>query len=247
MPPRQIITTSGGRVGLARARESVDDDEHPSKKSKTAWVGPQCRKNEKQVLICKHCSGGVSASNTTRRKQHLLACKQFLDSQEADEAAGSCAELKVALDAHRWAPGVLRQVRPPTRRADASSRVCCLNALSCACRKEKPELSKIARMVLVIPPASATSERVYSAIGRVWDSSRSRLTSTRVRKLLFVYFNRRALLRDGEARSTEDFQAFVEWLSSIPDGAPQPPLAPQPPSADGAPELPQSPSVELLD
>jgi hypothetical protein len=30
-----------------------------------------------------------------------------------------------------------------------------------------------------------------------------------VRKLLFVYFNRRALLRDGAARSADDFDAFV--------------------------------------
>ena len=72
-------------------------------------------------------------------------------------------------------------------------------------------------MLLVIPPASATSERVYSAVGRVWDPSRSRLTNSRVRKVLFVYFNRKALLRDGDARNADDFAAFQEWLESIPE------------------------------
>jgi hypothetical protein len=83
--------------------------------------------------------------------------------------------------------------------------------------QQAPELSKVARMLLVIPPASATSERVYSAVGRVWDPSRSRLTNSRVRKLLFVYFNRKALLRDGDARNADDFAAFQEWLESIPE------------------------------
>jgi hypothetical protein len=75
-------------------------------------------------------------------------------------------------------------------------------------------------MVLVIPPpppASATSERLFSAVGRVWDSSRSRLTNSRVRKLLFVYFTRQALLRDGQAREADDFAAFQDWLESIPE------------------------------
>jgi hypothetical protein len=49
----------------------------------------------------------------------------------------------------------------------------------------------------------------------VWDSSRSTLTSTRVRKLLFVYFNRKALERDGATRSADDFAATQEWLESI--------------------------------
>jgi hypothetical protein len=36
------------------------------------------------------------------------------------------------------------------------------------------ELSKVARMLLSIPPASATSERVFSAVCQVWDTGRSR-------------------------------------------------------------------------
>ena len=77
------------------------------------------------------------------------------------------------------------------------------------------ELSKVARMLLFIPPASATSERVFSAVGRVWDCSRSRMTSTRVRKLLFIYFNSKALSRDGAVRDAEDFAKYQEWLDSI--------------------------------
>lgn len=80
-----------------------------------------------------------------------------------------------------------------------------------------PELSTVARMLLVIPPASATSERVFSAVGRVWDPQRSRLTNTRVNKLLFIYFNSRALERDGSARDADDFAAFVSWLCSLPE------------------------------
>jgi hypothetical protein len=70
----------------------------------------QCRNNDRQVLICKHCNDGVFASNITRRKQHLLACQQFLDTHDADDAAGSCPQLKVAVDAHRCVPGVRRGV-----------------------------------------------------------------------------------------------------------------------------------------
>jgi hypothetical protein len=76
-------------------------------------------------------------------------------------------------------------------------------------------LSKVAQVLLAIPPASATSERVYSAVGRVWNTSHSRLSSTRVRKLLFIYFNRKALLRDGAAVQADDFAAFEEWLDSL--------------------------------
>lgn len=87
------------------------------------------------------------------------------------------------------------------------------------------ELSQIAHKLLTIPPSSASSERLFSAVGRLWDASRCRLKDHRVRKLLFIYFNRRALLRDGAARSADDFDAFVEWLASIPDATPSPPAA----------------------
>jgi hypothetical protein len=36
-----------------------------------------------------------------------------------------------------------------------------------------------------------------------------------VRKLLFIYFNRKALLRDGAAVQADDFAAFEEWLDSL--------------------------------
>lgn len=49
------------------------------------------------------------------------------------------------------------------------------------------------------------------------EPSCSRLTNNRVRKLLFEYFNRKALLRDGDARNADDFAAFQEWLESIPE------------------------------
>jgi hypothetical protein len=42
--------------------------------------------------------------------------------------------------------------------------------------------------------------------------------------LLFVYFNRKALLRDGAARSADDFAAFQEWLESIPEEQPAEPV-----------------------
>ncbi|WIA33014.1 hypothetical protein OEZ86_006171 [Tetradesmus obliquus] len=79
------------------------------------------------------------------------------------------------------------------------------------------ELSEVARMLLSIPPTSATSERVFSAVSQVWDTGRSRMTSARVRKLLFIYFNRKALIRDGAVRDAEDFAAYVKWLDSLND------------------------------
>jgi hypothetical protein len=84
-------------------------------------------------------------------------------------------------------------------------------------QQHAPELAKVALMVLTIPPASASSERVFSAVGRIWDTSRTRLATQRVRKMLYIYFNRKALLRDGAVRSADDFAAFQEWLESIPD------------------------------
>jgi hypothetical protein len=84
-------------------------------------------------------------------------------------------------------------------------------------QQHAPELAKVALMVLTIPPASASSERVFSAVGRIWDTSRTRLATQRVRKMLYIYFNRRALLRDGAVRSADDFAAFQEWLESMPD------------------------------
>ena len=78
-----------------------------------------------------------------------------------------------------------------------------------------PELSRVARMLLVIPPASASSERVFSAAGLLWTPHRSKLLNDRVRKLLFIYFNRRALKRDGAVRDAEDWVSFEEWLDSI--------------------------------
>ncbi|WIA41395.1 hypothetical protein OEZ86_004981 [Tetradesmus obliquus] len=77
------------------------------------------------------------------------------------------------------------------------------------------ELSEVARMLLSIPPTSATSERVFSAVSQVWDTGRSCMASARVRKLLFIYFNRKALSRDGAVRDAEDFAAYVKWLDSL--------------------------------
>jgi hypothetical protein len=69
--------------------------------------------------------------------------------------------------------------------------------------------SKVARILLATPPAFATSERVYSAVGRVWMASRSRMTSSRVRKLLCFFLKRKALLRDGAAVDADGFAASM--------------------------------------
>jgi hypothetical protein len=47
MAPQQIqLDTTGGRVGLARSRESVTHDRDASKKQKTeGWVAQQCKRN----------------------------------------------------------------------------------------------------------------------------------------------------------------------------------------------------------
>ncbi len=76
-----------------------------------------------------------------------------------------------------------------------------------------PELSKVAQQLLCVPPSSATSERVYSCVARVWCDLRSRLTHERVQKLLYIYFNRRALKRDGAA--ADDWEEFEEWLCNV--------------------------------
>jgi len=78
-----------------------------------------------------------------------------------------------------------------------------------------PELSTVAQMLLCVPPSSASSERVYNSVARVWSDLRSRLTHDRVQKLLYIYFNKRALQRDGAA--AYDWEEFQEWLCNVLD------------------------------
>lgn len=78
-----------------------------------------------------------------------------------------------------------------------------------------PELSAAAQLLLAIPPTTASSERVFSNVGYLWSDMRSRLSPQRLRKLLYIYFNRRALMRDGSARGAEEFERFDEWLTTF--------------------------------
>ena len=98
-----LITNQGGRVGLARSRNEVDGSENALKKQKVDknWVTQQVSEQNGQ-LICKHCGDGVSKTNITRRKEHLLKCKSFLGSQAGETAAGSDSKLKDALEAYKF-------------------------------------------------------------------------------------------------------------------------------------------------
>jgi hypothetical protein len=98
-----LISTEGGRVGLARSRSDVQGDQTASKKQKTDknWVHKQTTEQNGQQ-ICNHCTENVSNSNVTPRKEHLLQCKSFLGSQEAERAAGSDPKLKEAVEKYRY-------------------------------------------------------------------------------------------------------------------------------------------------
>jgi hypothetical protein len=98
-----LISTEGGRVGLARSRSDVQGDQNASKKQKTDnnWVYKQTTEQNGQQ-ICNHCTEKVSNSNVKRRKEHLLQCKSFLGSQEAERAAVSDPKLKEAVEKYRY-------------------------------------------------------------------------------------------------------------------------------------------------
>jgi hypothetical protein len=98
-----FISTQRGSVGLARSRNEVEGSDNASKKQKVDknWVTQQVSEQNGQ-LICKHCGDGVSKTNITRRKEHLLKCKSFLGSQAGETAAGSDSKLKDALEAYKY-------------------------------------------------------------------------------------------------------------------------------------------------
>lgn len=73
-----------------------------------------------------------------------------------------------------------------------------------------PQLAVVAQVLLSITPASGTSERVFS-VGCVWNTSRNRLSNTRVRKLLVIWV--KTLLRDGPAVDADDLAAFERWTA----------------------------------
>ena len=94
------INTSGGRVGLARSRASLNDDQNGSQQKKHKnWVHDEVHEANGQQQ-CKHCNTKVSASNVSYRKRHLLGCEAFLGSQAAREAAANNQDVKEAVDAH---------------------------------------------------------------------------------------------------------------------------------------------------
>ena len=69
------INTSGGRIGLARSRASLNDDQNGSQQKKHKnWVHDEVHEANGQQQ-CKHCNTKVSASNVSYRKRHLLGCE----------------------------------------------------------------------------------------------------------------------------------------------------------------------------
>ena len=81
-------------------------------------------------------------------------------------------------------------------------------------------LATVATALLSIVPSGASVERTFSAFGNVWCDRRSRLNSERVRKLVYIYVNHKAMLREGDARDADSLSAFKAWMRSMdPDGA----------------------------
>ena len=62
-------------------------------------------------------------------------------------------------------------------------------------QKRFPLLSKIARQLLSCPPTSVESERLFSGGGQVYDDHRQRVSKDTGSKLIFLYYNLRALKR----------------------------------------------------
>jgi hypothetical protein len=101
----EALRTHTTRVGLARSRHDVAGDESASKKAKTqprGWSHDHVHQVEGKWL-CKHCDQGVSNTNQTRRKEHLLKCSKFLSSDAAEKSAASSRDeaLKQAVEQHK--------------------------------------------------------------------------------------------------------------------------------------------------
>ena len=95
----QVQTAGPARIGLARSRHALgNDDETSSKKHK----GPAPSFARDSIKVdngkhrCTHCNSSVS-SNITRAKLHLLSCPKFLESESAQAAADSNEEVSKAI------------------------------------------------------------------------------------------------------------------------------------------------------
>lgn len=74
-------------------------------------------------------------------------------------------------------------------------------------------LQRIALMLLAIPPTTCDSERNFSNWGHVWSKKRASLAASRVHKLVYIFYNTRALNRKEVGPS--DTAAFMQWLDAL--------------------------------
>ena len=60
---------------------------------------------------------------------------------------------------------------------------------------DMPQLMDASIRVLTVPPTASGGERNWSAFAHIWGKKRGRLLLNRVYKLVYIYFNQRALKR----------------------------------------------------
>jgi arginyl-tRNA--protein-N-Asp/Glu arginylyltransferase len=99
----QVQTASSARVGLARSRHALGNDDETSNKKQKGAAPSFARDWIKKVQgkpHCTHCNESVS-TNITRAKLHLLKCRKFLESEAAQaEADNGNKEVQQALLEH---------------------------------------------------------------------------------------------------------------------------------------------------
>jgi hypothetical protein len=72
-----------------------------------------------------------------------------------------------------------------------------------------PDLQRVSKLFLSIPPSAAGGERNWSVWSHVWSSKRACMSVGRVAMLVYVYFNSRVLQRQAQV---VDFEQFVDEL-----------------------------------
>lgn len=80
-----------------------------------------------------------------------------------------------------------------------------------------PQLQEASTRVLTVPPTASGGERNWSAFSHIWSEKRSRMLLPRVYRLVYIYFNTRALKRTGTQPSAADFEAFLSWVETLED------------------------------
>ncbi len=79
-------------------------------------------------------------------------------------------------------------------------------------------LQRFAGVLYTVPGCQPRqrAERSNSVFKFVWSDKRARTLTGRVAMLVYIYLNYRVLMRSKERVRQQDWDAFLEWLDSLP-------------------------------